>query len=208
MRAEAAAAAQSELLEWLSHFRDCSPDGLATELLDGAHAAMLEAATFVGIGLGRGALMSIRTQVDVVLGYTYFSEHRREWELLVENDEGFMLRSDLRKYHEKNFPGFRKRVGVVESRVGTLKDVYRTLSAHVHAQSATTTPASRYPAELVSSIAFLDSVVELQREVVLRLSSYLVALYALEWHDLPATPVARTRAALSPSARQVLFPPG
>ena len=206
-RCERVSTAQRELLRWLAHFQDAAPSRNAVELLDGTRAALLEAATYVGIGLGRAAVTSIRTQVDLLLAYTYFVDHPREWGRLSERDEGFMLRAELRRYHEGLFPGFARRLGIVEQAAGAgLIETYRTLSAHVHAQSTFTVPTAARPAELLASEEFLDSVMDIQQQTADRLSEYLVALYALSWQDLPRDPVERVGAMLTEGQRATLFP--
>ncbi len=204
-RCEKAMAAQREILIWLQHFRNSS-DGLASELLDGTRAALVEAASYLAVGFGRSAVMSIRTQVDLLLSYTFFADHPREWQRLGDRDEGFMLRSDMLKYHVEMYPGFKARLNCVENHNGTLVESYRTMSAHVHAQSAFTTPAAASPIDLLASKAFLDSVVQLQAAVQIRLSDYFVALYAHQWQDLPDAPVERVRKLLTKPQLGVFFP--
>lgn len=193
---------QSELLMWISHFE--ASTGCARPLLSGSRAALAEALSYVGVGLGRAAIASIRTQIDLILSYTYFSDHPREWDLLIETDTGYMLRGDILTYHTKLFPNFSQRLALVEAK-GTLGEIYKLLSAHVHAQSSFTAPTAVLPVDLVATTTFLDSVIELQEASVLRLSNYLTALYAAQWQDLPKQVVQRVQALIKPKNKAIFF---
>jgi len=75
----------SELLLWLDCLNSQFPNALANELLIGARASMLESVAYIGLGLGRASISAIRTQIDLILAFTYFCEHPREWELVSIN---------------------------------------------------------------------------------------------------------------------------
>ena len=74
--------AASPVRTWICWYSDCRPNSHAPELLDGAKASVIEAVSYVGLGLARAAVTAIRTQVDLMLGFTYFREHTADWRLV------------------------------------------------------------------------------------------------------------------------------
>ena len=168
----------SELLLWLDCLNSQFPNALANELLIGARASMLESVAYIGLGLGRASISAIRTQIDLILAFTYFCEHPREWELVKTTDSGFKLKSHINQYHIETKPHFHRKLQIVEKSEGnSLSKLYRILSAHVHGQSPLTAPKSGQFVDLLSSDSFLSSLIELQKMVDRCLSNYLSIVY-------------------------------
>src|SRR5580704_11348649 len=114
---QSCADAASPILAWVKWFRSCRPQSHAKELLDGTEASVLEAVSYVSFGLARAALTAIRTQVDLLLSFTFFREHPAEWRLINWTGDGFKLRSDVLKYHkemEAGRGGFAERLGMMD----------------------------------------------------------------------------------------------
>src|SRR5689334_21553669 len=78
-----------ELGEWSVYYQANFSSSTSKDLLAGFHSASLETATYICLGLSRAALSAIRLQVDLLLGFSFFCDHPREWEKLVTTGEGF-----------------------------------------------------------------------------------------------------------------------
>ncbi|MFN7138312.1 MAG: hypothetical protein ACK4UN_03120 [Limisphaerales bacterium] len=143
-RAERMSAKVGPLLQWIHWYRSHFQSSSALDLLSGTRASALEAMAYVSVGLGRAALMAIRTQIDLMLSFTYFKDHPVEWERVRTTGEGFMLRGDIYSYHKTSDKGFLSRLAMIESKAQvSLEDLYKTLSAHIHGQSPFTVPDSK-----------------------------------------------------------------
>jgi hypothetical protein len=205
-QSRAALAATDELRLWLHYFATHHPSVCARELLAGARAAILESIGCISLGIGRGAISAIRLQIDLLLGFTFFSDHPKEWERVEQTGDGFMLKSDIHKYLDEMTPGFKNRLQMIESSSGlSLSEIYRVLSAHIHGQSPYTMPHHGKLEELVLSVETLDSIVELQRRSTLATSNYLTAVYAPQWTALPPEVVKRVRESLSEKQKPLFF---
>lgn len=201
--------AGASVLTWIDWYQRCRPNSCATELLAGARSCVLEAVSYVGLGLGRAALTAIRTQVDLILGFTYFREHPAEWRLVNWTGDGFKLRSDIVKYQcsmEPGRGGFNDRLGLIDqANKPTLEVCYRILSAHVHGQSVNTVAKTGTVGELISAPSILLQVVELQKQTATALSAYLLALHAREWNELPPALVQWGRSIMSVDQQKIFF---
>lgn len=201
--------AAEPVLSWIDWYERCRPTSHALELLNGARAAVLEATSYVGLGLARAALTAIRAQIDLVLGFTYFREHPAEWRLVNWTGDGFKLRSEIVKYHREIEPGrggFKDRLGIIDQQnKPTLETCYRTLSAHVHGQSANTLPKTGSVCELIATVQTLGDVVVLQKQTATALSGYLLTLHAREWNELPPALVAWGKAVLTQDQHKLFF---
>ena len=94
-------------LAWLGYLRNAQRSGAANELLDGFHGALIESAGCLAIGLVRPALFSMRAQVDILLAWLYFKDHRVEWEYVELTGEKYHLVSEVLKYlkiYDRRFP--------------------------------------------------------------------------------------------------------
>jgi hypothetical protein len=69
------------------------------------------------VSLGTSFMDAIRTQVDLMLGFTYFREHTAEWRLVNSTGDGFRLRAEIVKYQCEMEPGrggFKDRLGIMD----------------------------------------------------------------------------------------------
>lgn len=201
--------AGNPILVWIEWYRMCRPHSCASELLDGARSSVLEAVSYVGLGLARAAVTAIRTQVDLILSFTYFREHPAEWRLVNWTGDGFKLRSEIVKYQcgmEPGRGGFNDRLGLIDqASKPTLESCYRILSAHVHGQSVNTMAKTGSVRELVAKPEILRQVVELQKQTATALSAYLLALHAHEWNELPPNLVTWGRSLLTADQQKAFF---
>lgn len=198
--------AQEHIRLWISHFYECRKNDNAVELLNGTHSALLETSVFVLIGLGRPAIGSIRSQIDQLLAYSYFCEHPREWRKIISSGDGFMLRTDIMKYHKEMFHGFAERLGIVDAALKfSLQDMYRILSSHIHAQSPPTLPKNKKAKDLISTSEFLLSLIQLQKNVSLALSAYFVAVYGEDWQECPIEVVSDIKKFFTDKQRSSFF---
>lgn len=203
------AAAAKPILTWVDWYQRSRPHSHALELLSGTEASVLEAVSYVSMGLARAALTAIRAQVDLVLGFTYFREHPAEWRLVNWTGDGFKLRSDIFKYQKEIDPGrggFNDRLGIMDQQnKPTLETCYRILSAHLHGQSANTLPKTGTIVELVATLDTLRDVVRLQEQTAIALSGYLLTLHAHEWNELPPDLVAWGKQLLTRDQQKAFF---
>ena len=199
----------NDLAAWVIHFRSISATGTALELLSGAQAAALETVAYVYCGLGRAAVTAIRLQMELVLGYTYFKDHVAEWEKVKRTGDGYMLFSAVENYHREMDRTLPSRLTMIDQRCPpTLKRLHRILSAHVHGQSPYTLPSIGPLESMALSSELMRSVVEMQRQSMDALTSFLVAVYANKWPQLPQQFVSRVSRALTPKQRPQFFSEG
>lgn len=175
-----------ELLDWLTWLQIRFPDASAIELVAATRASLLEACAYSSLGLARAAISALRTSVDTILSFTYFSEHHVEWDIVNDTGNGFMLRSHIDAYHKNRSPLFGRRIDLLNRLSDkSLNDLYRIMSAHIHAQSLLTIPRAGRFEDLVANSDVLDSLSELQGETVRATSDYLAAVYATDVMTLP-----------------------
>lgn len=195
-----------ELRAWLHFYQSHATTKNARELLDGTQAAILESIGYITLGLGRAALSAIRTQIDLLLCFTYFSDHPREWSKVTTSGDGFKLRSDIYAYHKDMDKKFGARLTMIEQvSQPTLEDIYRTLSAHIHGQAPLTMPSISKISQLVSTEETIGSILDIQHKSSIALSNFLVAIHASEWTSLPKPIIDRVRALLSEKQRPQFF---
>lgn len=202
----ATASAADDLALWLVHFRSMALSPTASDLLSGTQAAALDTIAYAFLGLGRAAITSIRLQVELLVGYTYFKDHPVEWDAVRQTGDGFMLVSAVIKYHREIDPTLTDRMQMASQRLSpTLQQMYRILSAHVHGQSPYTLPKSGPLQTIVVNEATMKSIAELQIRSIDAVSSFLVAVYAHDWPQLPAKFVSRVARGLTPTQRGKFF---
>ena len=196
----------TESLLWIDYLSTYYSSTQAKELLSGARSAMLESVAYIGLGFGRATITAIRTQIDLLLGFTYFCNHPEEWQNVQKTGSGFMLRTDIDKYHKSSKPNFQKKLAIVEeSEKNSIHKLYRILSAHIHGQSPLTTPKSGYFCELLSSTNFLESLLDLQKLVDRCLSNYIAIVFLEMDISIPLEIEIRIKKQLSPRQRKVVF---
>ncbi|MCP4353357.1 MAG: hypothetical protein GY795_48530 [Desulfobacterales bacterium] len=205
-RMKDATEACEELLLWIDYLKNLFPDCYASELLEGTRASMLESVAYIGLCLGRAAIGAIRTQTDLMLGFTYFYDHPREWNSVKSSGSGFKLRSDIDKYHREIRDGFGKNINIIDNSEGTsLLKLYRILSAHIHGQSPLTVPKAGEFRELISSDSFIQSLITIQKKVSRCLSNYLAAVFISEGISPPFDIGRRIKEQLTPAQRKAVF---
>ncbi|MCH7654481.1 MAG: hypothetical protein IIC95_00660 [Chloroflexi bacterium] len=202
----ATASAADDLALWLVHFRSMALSPTASDLLSGAQAAALDTIAYAFLGLGRAAITSIRLQVELLIGYTYFKDHPIEWDAVRQTGDGFMMVSAVTKYHSDIDPTLTARMQMASQRLSpTLQQMYKILSAHVHGQSPYTLPKSGPLQTIVVDEATMRLIVELQTQSIDAVSTFLVAVYAHDWPQLPQTFVSRVAKGLTPTQRKKFF---
>lgn len=197
--------AASPLVHWLAYLRASQTTGFADVLLDGLHAALIEACTYASIGLVRPAVFSVRSQVDLTVAWLYFKDHPIEWARVEVYGEGYRLPAEVLKYLRTHYSSFVDRFDVLlKNKTRSQENPYRLLSAHVHGQNTTTIPALGKPLELVQSATKCRECVELQAEVAEYLSDILLGLFSHEWMDLPESIRVGVQARLAADQLKVL----
>ena len=187
-------------LAWLGYLRSAQTHGTANELLDGFHAALIETAGCLAIGLVRPALFSMRAQVDILLAWLYFKDHRVEWEHVELTGEKYHLVSEVLKYLRTYNRQFHGRLGLLRAnRAQGEEDPYRLLSAHVHSQNSATIPPLVRIEELVQPRVRCLECVALQEEISEYLSDVLASYFVTQWADLPDSITKSIRDRLKPA---------
>lgn len=154
-------------------------------LLDASTCALKETAAFLSLGLARGAMTSMRLQIDLMLGWLYFKDHPIELKSVEITGDGFKLKKELLQYLEIH-PKFKTRNGLMlQCRTRKIDDPYRLLSAHIHGQSELVVPKAEHLAEAVFSKQICDQCVDLQFECSEYTSDLLLSLYGDSWAALP-----------------------
>ncbi len=195
--------ATAPILVWLHWYGSHRVPLAAGDLLPGTHASVLESIAYVSMGLGRAALTAIRTQIDLVLSFTYFKDHPIEWTRVTTSGDGFVLRGDVYTYHKTTDKGFASRLAAIEAKANlSLETLYKTLSAHIHGQSPFTVPNSKEIKDLVWSKPKLESVVKIQEQVAEALSNFLMSVHSKEWVDLPPALVAEKQKLLGDKQKE------
>ncbi len=171
---------------WLGYLRGAQRSGTADELLNGFHAALLETAGCLAIGLVRPAVFSMRSQVDILFSWLYYRDHRIEWQHVELTGEKFHLVSEVIKYLRTYDRRFSERIGLLRrERTHGEEDPYRLLSAHVHSQNSATLPPLVGIDKLVQTKDRCLECVELQEELNEYLSDVLASCFVTQWTDLP-----------------------
>ncbi|WP_339524613.1 hypothetical protein [Pseudomonas sp. EA_35y_Pfl2_R111] len=177
----------SLFLEWIPYLNS-QKTGVADELLDGAVSSLREAAACAGLGLVRPALLALRTEIDLVLGWIYFKDHRVEWEYLNVSGDGFKLKKEILDYLSKHVAGYGARNGILKEVKKRLEvDPYRLLSAHVHSQSLYTLPLVAELKDVVGTSETLEELPMLAFEVDEYVSDILFSIYAPSWTQIAQT---------------------
>ena len=190
--------AGAPILSWINYLRSAHLDRTAIELLDGTESALIEACAYCCLGLGRATISAIRTQLDLLLCYTYFRDHPMEWRRLQRTGEGYLLFSEVLKYHGEIDSNFKKRLEIVNQIIKpSVKELFNIMSAHIHAQSPYTIPTFEKMADLVLNPQEMESILDLQNKTSTALSALLLAIYGNNWVDLPPDLYQSTRSLMS-----------
>lgn len=154
----------------------------------------------------RPALFSLRAQIDMILCWLYFKDHRVEWQLVCDAGEGFKLKTEVIKYLETYYDGFARRFSLLKTaKTRSQEDPYRLLSAHVHSQSITVIPTIIDLKSLVATQALCNECIKLQAECVEYVSDVLLACFAKKWSSLPVEIVDAARVRLPKSEAKIVF---
>lgn len=198
--------AGAPILSWTTYLKSIHNNRSAIELLNGTESALVEACAYSCLGLGRASIASIRTQVDLLLSYTYFRDHPKEWSKVQERGEGFILFSGIINYHGEIDSDFKKRHEIVNQIVKpTLKQLYEIMSAHIHAQSTLTIPTSYKMKDIVLKKEQMKSILDLQQKTSSALSATLLAIYSKNWVNLPPEFFKSTRSQMSREQATIFF---
>jgi hypothetical protein len=190
---------QAELLiSWVGYLRSSVPSDATPVLLNGVHAALVETAGCLALGLVRPALFSLRAQIDMAMGWLYFKDHPIEWRHSQRTSGEAKLRGEVVKYLPTLQPRFQDRYKLLaKNRKRTAEEPYGLLSAHVHSLTSLTIPPLGKLADLISTQARCEECVNLQGEVSEYLSDSFLACFAERWQDLPEIVRANAKGRLS-----------
>jgi hypothetical protein len=198
--------AGASILSWVNYLKLIHNNHSAIELLDGTESALVESCAYCCLGLGRASIVSIRTQVDLLLSYTYFRDHPKEWKRVQDRGEGFVLFAGIIKHHGEMDTDFNKRHEMVKQVVKpNLEELYGVMSAHIHAQSALTVPTSHKMKDIVLKKDKMVTILDLQQKTSLALSATLLAIYSKNWRDLPPELYKSTHSLMSRKQATIFF---
>ena len=194
------------ILSWTTYLKSIHNNRIAIELLNGTESALVEACAYCCLGLGRASISSIRTQVDLLLSYTFFRDHPEEWRKVQDTGDGFELFRDIIKHHKEMDKEFNTRYGIVNTVVTpTLKELYGKMSAHIHAQSSFTIPTSSKLRDIVLKEEQMKSILDLQQKTARALSATLLAIYSKNWANLPPELYKSTKSQMSKGQVKIFF---
>ena len=194
------------LLEWLSHLRRYETTDVADTLLDGTQGAIVETIGCLALGLVRPALSSLRSEIDMILGWLYFKDHGVEWNHLRDTGRGFQTKAQVLRYIGDHWPKFKTRFKLLEQhKTRKENDPYRLLSAHIHGQTDFTAPRISPLVELVADPSLCNECVLLQRDVAEYINDVLLARYGDEWKSLPAPVKTGLRERLNARQQKAFF---
>lgn len=190
-------------LQWLGYLNRYHRSTAADALLDGMASSIREAAACAALGLIRPALFSLRTQVDLALGWIYFKDHPVEWRTVNEFGEGFKLKKELFEYLTNHCPGFGNRYGLLKQTITRKEqDTYRLLSAHIHAQSAIVLPIAIDLQDVVRDEDMALDCASLAGEVSEYINDVFLAYFAKDWAALPVPIMSAFAARMGPPPSQ------
>ena len=194
------------LLEWLTHLRRSEATDVADALLDGTQGAIVETMGCLALGLVRPALSSLRSEIDMILGWLYFKDHKIEWDHLRDTGRGFQTKAQVLSYIGEHWPKFQTRFKLLaQQKTRKEDDPYRLLSAHIHGQTDFTTPRVSPLVELVADQSLCNECVVLQRDVAEYIGDVLLAIYGDKWASLPAPVMAGLDKRLNTRQREAFF---
>ena len=174
------------LLNWLAYLRRSQVTTIADVLLDGVQGAVVETVGCVVVGLTRPALCSLRSEIDMALGWIYFKNHLVEWDHLRATGRGFLSKGEIQKYLTEHYPKYKTRYSLLEQAMRRREaDPYRVLSAHIHGQTDLTVPSVGPLVDLVGNGRRCEEVIELQRDVAEYIGDILLSVFADRWASLP-----------------------
>ncbi|MFP1778780.1 hypothetical protein ACLEEB_05540 [Lonsdalea quercina] len=175
-----------ELTCWINYLDRNFKTGVADELLKAIASCMRECVAYISLGLVKPIIFNCRTIIDLSLAWFFFKDHKIEWKYLNENGDGYKLKKELLDYIQKINPSYNRRIGILNSiTYRTVNDVYRLLSAHIHAQSTHVLPVIRDLDEIVSNEGVCKEVICLAYETSEYVTDIFMAIYTSEWHSLP-----------------------
>lgn len=171
-------------LAWIPYLNNAKT-GTADDLLDGAVSSLREVAACSGLGLVRPALLAMRTQIDLILSWLYFKDHRVEWEYVNLTGDGFKLKKEILEYLMRYFSSFGRRFGILKGVIVRKEvDPYRLLSAHIHSQSSNTLPLVDDLKDVVGDISVINELPMLAHEVDEYLSDILFSVFSDGWTQI------------------------
>ena len=192
--ADAHGASLSEALEkesrlvlyWLSYLNQYQRTGVADQLLDGVASAVREGAACLAMGLVRPTILSFRTEIDLVLCWLFFKDHKIEWDRINATGEGYKLKKEIFDYLNTHFSGFNARFNLLQSISSKPdQDAYRLLSAHIHNQSTAVVVSAAELKNVVRSEKLCREAVALRRLVSEYINDVMLSVFAPQWNALP-----------------------
>ena len=175
------------LLQWIGYLTGSHLTGVADELLEGTQAAIAEAAVMSSFGLSRAATTALRSQVDMLLSWLFFKDHRVEWAAVQREGENFKLKSQAIKYLGDWYPGYSTKYALLKTaKRRSTEDPYKLLSVHIHSQTQPTIPIVGPLSSLIFSTAHVAEILALQLEMSEFLSDICAAAFYPEYVLFPA----------------------
>ncbi|MCP1606031.1 hypothetical protein [Pseudomonas citronellolis] len=171
-------------LEWIPYLNNAKT-GTADDLLDGAVSSLREMAACAGLGLVRPALLAMRTQIDLILSWLYFKDHRVEWDYVNSTGDGFKLKKEILEYLVRYYSSFGRKFGILKGIIIRKEvDPYRLLSAHIHSQSSNTLPLVDDLKDVVGKVTVINEIPMLAHEVDEYLSDILFSVFGDGWTQI------------------------
>ncbi|BBU61503.1 hypothetical protein MSC49_14380 [Methylosinus sp. C49] len=188
------------ILTWTQYLEANRSNHFADNLIRSVRSEVIEAAGYLSIGLVRPALYALRLQIESMLAWVYFNDHKVEWLHTINTDHDFPMRAQNLKYLSTFSARYSARFKLLEeARTRKVKEPYALLCTHVHATCIPAMPSYADFGALVNSKSEISDCIDLVAAVSEYLSDVLSAWYADAWHDFPPVIKSRIEARLGQS---------
>ncbi|EKN3579918.1 hypothetical protein FG427_000422 [Yersinia enterocolitica] len=174
------------LTGWLHYIEYHFKTGVADELLAAASSSIRECAAYISLGMVRPTIFNFRTVIDLCLAWLYFKDHPMEWERVNTTGDGFKMKKEIFEYLKYANSNFSKRIGILNMiKKREIEDVYRFLSAHIHAQSLPVLPQVIKLSDIIADEALYKQILSLATQMSEYLSDIFFSIYSDDWQSLP-----------------------
>ncbi len=171
---------------WLHYIETNFKTGIANELLSAAGSCLRESAAYISIGLIKPIIFNYRTVIDLCLAWYYFKDHAIEWSYVNTTGDGYKMKKEILEYISRTCPRFPSCYGILKDvKKRRVVDIYRLLSAHIHAQSLVVLPNVNNFVEVVGDNNKIKDIIDLAFETSEYMSDLFTSIYIVEWMTLP-----------------------
>lgn len=121
------------LKQWLNELTSLHKGNAALPFLYEAHVSANDFCAAVSLGLYKLSATSIRTILESFLNFSYYKDHARELDTLVNNDSFYLGKKEIIEYHKVHTPKFNQRANELNT-TEKLNSLYKYISRVIHGQ--------------------------------------------------------------------------